>query len=148
MVISKGDQMPEGSLKLMTDSGIKDMSIVSLFNCKIVALFSVPGAITSTYSNKHLTSNLENYGAIKTKGFDNIAYIDVNDALVLDTWIKDRGDRNKIIMLVVGNGEYTKKNDLELDVSRAGFGICCKSFSIVVNDRVPNMSTLTKADMI
>ena len=47
------------------------MSIVSLFNCKIVELFSVPGAITSTYSNKHLTSNLENYGAIKTKGFDN-----------------------------------------------------------------------------
>ena len=41
MVISKGDQMPEGSLKLMTDSGIKDMSIVSLFNYKIVVLFSV-----------------------------------------------------------------------------------------------------------
>ena len=30
MPISNGDQMPEGSLKVMTDSGIKDMSTADL----------------------------------------------------------------------------------------------------------------------
>ena len=32
MPFSNGDQMPEGSLKVMTDSGIKDMSTADLFN--------------------------------------------------------------------------------------------------------------------
>ena len=84
MPISNGDQMPEGSLKVMTDSGIKDMSTADLFNGRKVTLFSVPGACTPTYSNKYLASYLENYGSIKTKGFATIAYMAVNDAFVMD----------------------------------------------------------------
>jgi peroxiredoxin len=63
MPISNGDQMPEGSLKVMTDSGIKDMSTADLFNGRIVTLFSLLGAFTPTCSNKYLPSYLENYGA-------------------------------------------------------------------------------------
>jgi len=48
MSISKRDQMPEGSLKMMTDSVVKDKSTVELFNDRKVALFSVPGAFTPT----------------------------------------------------------------------------------------------------
>ena len=136
MPISNGDQMPEGSLKVMTDSGIKDMSTADLFNGRKVTLFSVSGAFTPTYSNKYLPSYLENYGAIKTKGFDTIAYMAVNDAFVMDAWGKDRGVGDKIVMLADGNGEYTKKLDLELDVSRAGLGMRGKRFSIMVNDGI------------
>mgnify|MGYP000002805379 FL=1 len=68
MPISNGDQMPEVSLKVMTDSGIKDMSTADLFNGRKVTLFSLLGAFTPTCSNKYLPSYLENYGAIKTKG--------------------------------------------------------------------------------
>ena len=50
--------MPEGSLKMMTDSVIKDKSTAELFNGRKVALFSVPGAFTPTCSNKHLPSHL------------------------------------------------------------------------------------------
>ena len=48
MPISNGDQMPEGSLKAMTESGIKDMSTADLFNGRKVTLFSVPVAFTPT----------------------------------------------------------------------------------------------------
>ena len=58
MSISNGDQMPEGSLKMMTDSVVKDKSTVELFNGRKVALFSVPGAFTPTCSDKHLPSHL------------------------------------------------------------------------------------------
>ena len=68
MPISNGDQMPEGSLKVMTDSGIKDMSTADLFNGRIVTLFSLLGAFTPTCSNKYLPNYLENYSAIKTRG--------------------------------------------------------------------------------
>ncbi len=111
--------MPEGILKVMTDSGIKDMSTADLFNGRKVTLFSVPVTFTPTCSNKYLPSYLENYGAIKTKGFYTIAYMAVNDAFVMDAWGKDRGVGDKIVMLAHGNGEYTKKLDLELDVSKA-----------------------------
>ena len=67
MPISNGDQMLEVSLKVMTDSGIKDMSTADLFNGRIVTLFSLLGAFTPTCSNKYLPSYLEKYGAIKTK---------------------------------------------------------------------------------
>ena len=91
---------------------------------------------TPTCSNKYLPSYLENYGAIKTKGFDTIAYMAVNDAFVMDAWGKDRGVGDKIVMLADGNGEYTKKLDLELDVSKAGLGMRGKRFSIMVNDGI------------
>ncbi len=136
MPISNGDQMPEGSLKVMTDSGIKDMSTADLFNGRKVTLFSVPGAFTPTCSNKYLPSYLENYGAIKTKGFDTIAYMAVNDVFVMNAWGKDRGVGDKIVMLADGYGEYTKKLDLELDVTRAGLGMRGKPFSIMVNDGI------------
>ena len=91
MSISNGDQMPEGSLKMMTDSVVKDKSTAELFNGRKVALFSVPGAFTLTGSNKYLPSYLENYGTIKTKGFDTIAYMAVNDAFVMDANIDESG---------------------------------------------------------
>ena len=52
MPISNGDQMPEVSLKVMTDSGIKDMSTADLFNGRKVTLFSVPDAFTLTCSKQ------------------------------------------------------------------------------------------------
>ena len=60
----------------------------------------------------------------------------VIDAFVMDAWGKDRGVGDKIVMLADGNGEYTKKLDLELDVSRAGLGMRGKRFSIMVNDGI------------
>ncbi len=56
--ISNGDKMPEGSLKMMTDSVVKDKSTAELFNGRKVVLFSVPGAFTPTCSNKHLPTHL------------------------------------------------------------------------------------------
>ena len=60
----------------------------------------------------------------------------VNDAFVMDACGKDRVVGDKIVMLTDGNGEYTKKLDLELDVSRAGLGMRGKRFSIMLNDGI------------
>ena len=84
----------------------------------------MPGTFTPTCSNKYLPSYLT------------IAYMAVNDAFVMDAWGKYRGVGDKIVMLADGNGEYTKKLDLELDVSRAGLGMRGKRFSIMVNDGI------------
>ena len=57
MSISNGDQMPEGSLKMMTDSVVKDKSTADLFNGRKVVLL-VPGAFTPAGSNKHVPTHL------------------------------------------------------------------------------------------
>ncbi len=136
MTISNGDQMPEGSFRVMTADGINEMSTSDLFSGKKVALFSVPGAFTPTCSNDHLPSYLKNFDAIKSKGFDTVACMAVNDAFVMDAWGKDRGVGDKIVMLADGNGDYTNKLGLELDASGFGLGTRGKRFSIVVNDGV------------
>jgi len=58
MPISNGDQMPEGSLRMMTESVVKDKSTADLFNGRKVVLFPVHGSFTSNCSNKHLPSYL------------------------------------------------------------------------------------------
>ena len=72
----------------------------------------------------------------------------------MDAWGKDRGVGYKIVMLADGNGDNTKKLDLELDVSRAGLGMRGKRFSIMVNDGIAeqvnideNGYDLTSAEM-
>lgn len=136
MAIKQGDTMPEGSFKMMTDDGIKDLSTQDLFAGKKVVLFSVPGAFTPTCSNQHLPSYLKHYDDIKGKGFDTIACMAVNDAFVMNAWGKDRGVGDKILMLADGNGDYTTKLGLELDASGFGLGKRGKRFSIIVNDGV------------
>jgi len=138
MAISNSDSMPEGSFKVMTDDGVKDITTDELFSGKKVALFSVPGAFTPTCSNEHLPSYLQNYDAIKERGYDTIACMAVNDAFVMDAWGKDRGVGDKILMLADGNGDYTKKLGLELDASGFGLGVRGKRFSIVVDNGIAN----------
>jgi peroxiredoxin len=132
MTISNGDKMPQGNFKVLTDDGVKDVSTDDLFSGKKVALFSVPGAFTPTCSNQHLPS----YDQIKSKGFDTIACMAVNDAFVMKAWGADRGVGDKIMMLADGNGDYTKALGLELDATGFGLGTRGKRFSIVVNDGV------------
>lgn len=136
MAISEGSKIPAGSFKVLTDTGMSDLSTDDIFSGKKVVLFSVPGAFTPTCSNDHLPSYLRNHGAIKAKGFDTIACLAVNDAFVMKAWAAERGVKDEILMLADGNGTFTKALGLELDGSGFGLGTRGKRFSMVVEDGV------------
>tara|TARA_R110002073_G_scaffold331667_1_gene516718 strand:- start:259 stop:747 length:489 start_codon:yes stop_codon:yes gene_type:complete len=133
--VKVGDKVPSATIRKMGDDGRPAaMSTDEYFAGKKTVLFAVPGAFTPTCSAKHLPGFVEQAGAIKGKGVDQIACIAVNDAFVMDAWGKSAHAEGKIDMLSDGNGELAKALGLELDASGGGLGQRCQRFAMVVED--------------
>jgi len=136
MTIKVGDQMPSGTLTLVTSEGPQKISADDYFKGKKVVLFSVPGAFTPTCDAKHLPGFVEKAADLKGKGVDKIACLAVNDAFVMKAWGKAQAVDGKVDMLADGNAEYTKALGLELDATGFGMGTRGQRFALVVDNGV------------
>jgi glutaredoxin/glutathione-dependent peroxiredoxin len=136
MAIQPGDRIPEGTLMTMGEKGPVPVNTADVFKGKKVVLFGVPGAFTPTCSKMHLPGYVKEADAMKKKGVATIACMAVNDPFVMDSWGKDQGVGDKILMLADGNGEFTKRLGLEMDASKYGMGQRSRRFSMVVEDGV------------
>ncbi|HET6591518.1 MAG TPA: peroxiredoxin [Xanthomonadales bacterium] len=133
MTVKIGQQIPDGTLTTMTDTGPEPLSTRDLFAGKKVVLFAVPGAFTPTCSAKHLPGFVERADEILAKGVDTIACMAVNDVFVLSAWGKSaRAER--VLMLADGNGDYTRALGLELDATAWGMGHRSQRFALIVED--------------
>lgn len=132
--IKVGDSLP--SLKLMkaTADGPKEVATDDIFKGRKVVLFAVPGAFTPTCSAKHLPGFVQNVGAIKAKGVDEIVCMSVNDAFVMGAWGKDQGVGDNITMLADGSAALTKAIGLELDLVPRNMGVRSQRFALVAVD--------------
>ena len=133
MTIAVGETIPDVKLMKAAEAGNEAVQAADYFKGRRVALFSVPGAFTPTCSAKHLPGYVEQAGALKAKGIDEIACTAVNDAFVLGAWNVASGSQD-ITMLADGNGDFAKAVGLELDLTGGGLGHRGQRFSMVVND--------------
>ncbi len=136
MAIKVGDKIPQVKLKSVTSQGIKDVSTSDVFGGKKVVLFAVPGAFTPTCSARHLPGYIDKASEFKAKGIDSVVCISVNDAFVMDSWGKDRGAGDRVLMLADGNGEFTEAMGLVLDASGFGMGKRSQRYAAIVDDGV------------
>jgi peroxiredoxin len=137
MTIKVGDKLPETTFMTMGPDGApKPMKTGEVFGGKKVALFAVPGAYTGVCSKQHMPSYVENYDALKKKGFDVVACTSTNDIFVLTNWAKDSKADGKIMMLADGSAEFAKKAGLDADMSARGMGVRSRRYSMVVEDGV------------
>src|SRR5579872_1472573 len=136
MAIKVGERMPQGTFKVMTKDGPKEVSTDDLFKGKKVVLFSVPGAFTPTCDAKHLPGFVQLADQIRAKGVDTIACMAVNDVFVMNAWGKASGVGDKVMMLADGNGDYARALGLELDAKGYGMGTRGQRFAVVVQDGV------------
>ncbi|HLK10280.1 MAG TPA: peroxiredoxin [Candidatus Binatia bacterium] len=135
MAIKVGDTLPADlKLKEMGDGGPKDVTLGEITKGKKVVLFAVPGAFTPTCSMKHLPGFVEQAGAIRAKGVDEVVCVAVNDAFVMGAWGKASGATGKVRMLADGNGEFTRAMGLELDASGFGMGKRSQRYAMIVKD--------------
>jgi peroxiredoxin len=128
-----GDQIPEGTLKVMGEKGPQDVTTQEMFGGKKVVLFAVPGAFTPTCSMAHLPGFVANADKIKAAGVDSIVCLAVNDAFVMDAWGKDK-NAEELIMAGDGSGVFTKAMDLEMDASGFGMGIRSQRYALIAED--------------
>jgi peroxiredoxin len=136
MAVSVGDRLPDAKFTVMTDDGPAPKTTSEIFAGKKVALFAVPGAFTPTCHNNHLPGFLENAGAFKAKGVDEIVCTSVNDIFVLSAWAKACGADDKLTFISDGNGDFAKALGLDLDGSAMNMGIRSKRYAMLVEDGV------------
>ncbi len=136
MSISKGEQIPEVELGLMTPEGPKSVSSREILGHGKTVLFAVPGAFTPTCSDYHLPGFVIRADDFAKKGVDTIACISVNDAFVMDAWGTSQNVGSSVVMLSDGNGSFAKAVGLELDGTGFGLGIRSQRYAMVIDDGV------------
>jgi glutaredoxin/glutathione-dependent peroxiredoxin len=137
MPIAVGAKVPDVKIKTMVDGKMQDVSTGELFKGKKAVLFAVPGAFTPTCSMQHLPGFVANARAIKEKGVELIACTSVNDAFVMDAWIKTQGPAGSAIMMLAdGNADFARAMGLEMDGKGIGFGTRSQRYSAVIENGV------------
>lgn len=134
MPIKVGDKIPDAEFIIKTKDGLAKLSIEEITKGRKIVLFAVPGAFTPTCHRNHLPGFLENLGAIKEMGVDEVAVIAPNDVHVVDAWAKATKGDGKILFLADGNADFAMAIGMDIDLSNAGMGLRTKRYSMIVED--------------
>lgn len=141
-MISIGDTLPDATLYESTEFGEacplspRKVQVAEAVKGKKVVIFGLPGAYTPTCSAKHVPGYVEQLGALKSKGVDEVWCVSVNDGYVMAAWGKELGAFGKVRMLGDGSADFAKKLGLDNDLTGAGMGVRSKRFSLLVADGV------------
>ncbi len=141
-MIKIGDRIPDATLTESTEFGEacplppKGVSVADATRSKRVVIFGLPGAYTPTCSAKHVPGYVEQLPQLKEKNVDEVWCVSLNDGYVMAAWGREQKATGKIRMLGDGNGEFTRKLGLEVDLSKAGLGHRMQRFSMLLDDGV------------
>ncbi len=142
-MLKVGDKLPAGKLQEFVEVegngcsiGPNTFELDKLTAGKTIAVFGLPGAYTPTCSAKHVPGYLENAGALKAAGVDEIWCVSVNDAFVMGAWGRDQKTAGKVRMMADGSADFSKATGLTLDLNSRGMGLRSNRYSMLVVDGV------------
>jgi peroxiredoxin len=135
-MISVGQKVPSVTIKQATPEGTPEVDPAALFAAKKVVMFSLPGAFTSTCSQKHLPSYVRELPQLEAKGVDIVACLSVNDVAVMKAWAEAHDALGKIVMLADGNAAFTKALGIEVDLSKVQMGLRARRGVMTFEDGV------------
>ena len=136
--------MPEIKIKIVEDGKISDTSSTEIGKNKRIIIFGVPGAFTSTCSEKHLPGYIDMAITLKSKGIESIYCLAVNDPYVMQAWQSQYEEGRKINMIADGNSDLTKSLELDKDYSSSFMGIRSKRFSLLADNNKINVLNIEK----
>jgi glutaredoxin/glutathione-dependent peroxiredoxin len=141
-MIKIGDRIPNATLSESLEFGEMcplapaPVAVEEATKGKRVVVFGVPGAFTPTCSAKHVPGYLKHLPDLKAKKVDEVWCVAMNDGFVMAAWGREEKAIGKIRFLGDGNGDWTKKLGLEIDLSKANLGPRMARFSMFVDDGV------------
>lgn len=136
MTIKQGHRLPDATLYEMGEGGVETRRVAALTNGRRVVIFGLPGAFTPTCSARHVPGYVEQWGAFKEKGIDDIICVSVNDAYVMNAWAKSQGTEGKVRMLADGSAEFTRALGLEQDLGARGMGVRSQRYALYADNGV------------
>jgi peroxiredoxin len=133
----EGQQVPSVTFKTRIKEGEehvwRDINSDKIFKGKRVVVFSLPGAFTPTCSSQHLPSYDRKYHEFKQLGIDEVVCTAVNDAFVMNSWGKELGVKN-VLLIPDGNAEFTHGMNMLVQKENLGFGARSWRYSMLVDD--------------
>ena len=126
--------LPDMKIKIIQNGNIIDTKTENISKKRKIIIFGLPGAFTSTCSNKHMPDYISSYDKLINSGIDDVYCLAVNDPAVMKSWQEYYNDK-KIIMIADGNADLTKALELDKDYSSSYMGIRSKRFSMLVYDK-------------
>ncbi|MGB0895203.1 MAG: peroxiredoxin [Parashewanella sp.] len=153
-MITINQKLPEATLSQLTNDGMIEHNVSTLFSGKKAIVFALPGAFTPTCSAAHLPGYVALADQFEAKGIDFIACVSVNDAFVMKAW-GDSQNAEHIMMLADGDASFTKALGLEMDTANFG-GIRSQRYAMIIEDGVvtalnveqPKSFELSKAEVM
>jgi peroxiredoxin len=142
MTIEIGARLPEATLRESVEFGDvcpvspETVSVTEATKGKKIVIFGVPGAFTSTCSERHLPGYIQSVDALRARGIDEVWCVSVNDGFVMAAWGKSQDAIGKIRFLGDGSAEFAQKLGLERDLTASGMGLRMKRFSMFVDDGI------------
>tara|TARA_B100001564_G_C20494363_1_gene603216 strand:- start:248 stop:733 length:486 start_codon:yes stop_codon:yes gene_type:complete len=130
------DQIPESEVFQLIDGNPKKFKITDCFKDNKSILLGMPGAFTSTCSNKHLPGFKNNIDKIRFKGVDKVFCISVNDPYVMDAWSKISKVEKEITMLADPFGHFAKKLGVLVNKDAKGLGMRSNRYTMIIENKV------------
>ena len=140
-MIKVGDSLPAATLQEYSEVegngcsiGPNPVKVAEATAGKTIALFGLPGAVTTTCSAKHVPGFVTQAEEFRKAGVDEIWCVSVNDAFVIGAWARDQKTSGKVRMLGDGSAEFAKATGLTLDLTSKGMGVRSARYSMLVKD--------------
>lgn len=142
-MLSETHTLPEASLLLKDDAGIRAVRLADLLKGRRVVIFAVPGAFTPTCDAAHLPSFVRSAAALRDRGVDEIICISVNDPHVMHLWGQMSGAALAgITMLADPAAEFTRAIGMDYSVPERGMLNRSRRYAMLVEDRVVKILNL------
>ena len=71
----------------------KEVDTAEIFDNKKIVVFALPGAFTPTCSSQQLPGYEEKYDELKALGIDEVYCLSVNDAFVMNAWLRRESEK-------------------------------------------------------
>ena len=143
-MINVGDQIPAVPVRILTESGVTQMSAFDIMKKGITVLVGVPGAYSPNCHLKHLPSYVDHFEHLRSVGADRVLLIAKNDVFVLFAWHRDANAPDDFVFLSDIDLEFANAAGLTKDLVESGMGICHQRYSLIVKDghvRFANIET-------
>ncbi|CAF0845371.1 unnamed protein product [Brachionus calyciflorus] len=129
----EGQTLPD--IEVYEGSPDRKIKMHQIFSGRKGVLLGFEGAFTPVCSTNHITGFMQNFDQLKSKGYDVVAGVTVNDAFVVDAWTKECNCQGKVRLLADPDAWFVKAIKMEKQVPELG-GIRSKRFTMLIDNNV------------
>lgn len=130
--VSAGSKIP--LTPVFHDSPGNEVDLADATKLGKSVIVGVPGAFSPACSASHVPGYAKVADQFKSKGYNDIFVVAVNDAFVTKAWAADLGTGNAVTILADPAGAFSKELDVLFDAKKFFGNDRCKRYALLVEN--------------